>query len=83
MRRKQDLDKDEICSEKERWQSRIKPRFRAEVEGAISLSGESGRTGFEILESCLGRPINKNSVLEGFRVRRLANIQSEILERDD
>ena len=28
MRRKQDLNKDEICLENERWLSRIKPRFR-------------------------------------------------------
>jgi hypothetical protein len=35
------------------------------------------REGFSILESCLGRPISKNSVLEGFSMRRFADIHEE------
>jgi hypothetical protein len=35
------------------------------------------REGFLILESCLGRPICKNSVLEGLSMRGLADIQEE------
>ena len=81
MRRKQDLDKDEICLENERWLSRIKPRFRTDAEAECWLSRESGRTGFEILVSCLGRPINKNSVLEWLRVSRLDDIQTNLKKR--
>jgi hypothetical protein len=33
--------------------------------------------GFSILESCLGRPINKYSVLEGLSMRRFADIHEE------
>jgi hypothetical protein len=33
---------------------------------------------FSILESCLGRPISKNSVLEGLSMRRFADIRDEI-----
>jgi hypothetical protein len=34
------------------------------------------REGFSILESCLGRPISKNSVLEGVSIR-FADIHEE------
>jgi hypothetical protein len=37
--------------------------------------------GLEVLESSLGKPIRRNSVLDGFGVRRLAAIQSEICWR--
>ena len=32
---------------------------------------------FNILESCLGRSISKNSVFEGFSIRRFADIHEE------
>jgi hypothetical protein len=35
------------------------------------------RDGFSILESCLGRPVCKNSVLEGLSMRRFADIHDE------
>jgi hypothetical protein len=33
--------------------------------------------GLSILESCLGGPVNKNSVLEGLSMRRFADIHEE------
>jgi hypothetical protein len=39
--------------------------------------GVMEREGFSIFESCLGRPISKNSVLEGLSVRRFADIHDE------
>jgi hypothetical protein len=38
------------------------------------------REGFSILESCLGRPMSKNSVLEGLSMRRFADIHEETSE---
>jgi hypothetical protein len=32
---------------------------------------------FSNLESCLGRPISRNSVLEGLNIRRFADIHEE------
>jgi hypothetical protein len=39
--------------------------------------GVMEREGFSILESCLGRPTSKNSVLEGLSMRRFADIHGE------
>jgi hypothetical protein len=39
--------------------------------------------GFSILLSCCGSPIKRNSVLEGLRARRLADIHDEIDEKAD
>ena len=39
--------------------------------------GVMEREGFSILESCLGRPINKNSVFEGFSIRKFADTHEE------
>jgi hypothetical protein len=41
--------------------------------------GVMEREGFSSLESCLGRPISKNSVLEGLSIRRFADIHEETL----
>ena len=35
------------------------------------------REGFSILEGCLGKPVSKNSVFEGFSIRRFADIDHE------
>jgi hypothetical protein len=78
MWRKQLLETDDICSEKERWQSKMKPRLRAEEEGRMEVPGLGERDGLEILASCSGRPMMRNSVLDGLRVRRLASIHSEM-----
>ena len=63
MDRKHDLDTDEICSEKVSGESKITPRSLAESVGATMTLKGMRRVGSEILESCLGRPMNKNSVL--------------------
>jgi hypothetical protein len=39
--------------------------------------GVMEREEFSIFESCLGRPISKNSVLEGLSMRRFASIHDE------
>ena len=64
----------------EREESKMKPRLRAEEQGVMDCSGEIESEGLEILDSCWGSPISKNSVLVGFRVRRLAAIQEEMSE---
>jgi hypothetical protein len=56
----------------------MKPRLRADAEGRMEVPGLGDRVGLTILASCLGRPKTRNSVLEGLRVRKLADIQSEI-----
>ena len=59
----------------------MKPRLRAEGHGRIG--GVDGREseGFDIfckLDIWWGSPIRRNSVLEGFRLRRFEVIQEEI-----
>ena len=43
----------------------MKPTFLADRLGIMGLM--EGREGFTILEVCCGRPIRRNSVLEGLR----------------
>ena len=58
----------------------ITPRFRAESTGErITLFGRR-IVGELSLESCCGRPMMRNSVLEGLRVRKFADIQFETFE---
>jgi len=64
MDRKHDLDTDDICSEKVSDESKIMPRLRAEFVGAIVTLEGIQRVESETLESCRGRPISKNSVLD-------------------
>ena len=56
------------------------PRLRADVHGRIEWVEERENDGLDILEGCCGTPISMNSVLDGFKVRRLAIIQEEIEE---
>ena len=70
---------DEMCFDRERLESKMKPRLRAEETGLRMVSEERVRVGFEILESCTGRPISKNSVFDGLRERKFDDIQDEIL----
>jgi len=72
---------EEICSAKSRCGSIIKPRLRAEGAGETVELSLSLRDGLEIFLSCWVRPIRKNSVLDGFRVRRLDAIQSAMEQR--
>jgi len=56
----------------------MKPRLRAEEEGSMEVPGLGEKEGLEILASCSGRPMMRNSVLDGLRVRRLESIHSEM-----
>jgi hypothetical protein len=69
----------DMRSDTDRLQSNRTPRFRADVTRDKVTEGVIEREGFSILESCLGRPINKNSVLEGLSMRRFADIHEETL----
>jgi hypothetical protein len=64
-------------SDKDRLESNRTPRFRAEETGDKVTARVMEREGFSILESCLRRPISKNSVLEGMSMRRFADIHEE------
>ena len=61
--------KDEMCLEKDSVESNMKPRFLADRMGIMGLVVGKEREGLTILEVCRGRPIRRNSVLEGLRVR--------------
>ena len=62
---------DEMCFDRERLESKMKPRLRAEETGLRMVSGEMVSVGFEILDSCTEIPISKNSVFDGFREKSL------------
>jgi hypothetical protein len=68
---------EEMRSDRNRLESNRTPRFRADVTGDKVTEGVIEREGFSILESCLGSPISKNSVLEGLSIRRFADIHEE------
>jgi hypothetical protein len=68
---------EEMWSDRDRLESNRTPRFRTDETGVSMTVGVIEREGFSILESCLGRPINKNSVLEGLSMRRFADIHEE------
>ena len=74
---KQDLDKEEICSEKDSLESKIMPRLRAEVTGWIVTLLGIDRIMLLTLASWELLPSKRNSVLEGFSDRKLADIQEE------
>jgi hypothetical protein len=61
------------------------PRLRTEVaksggvwDGSCRVKGEDGSV---ILFSCAGRPMRRNSVLDGLRQRRFVVIQEEMREK--
>jgi len=60
---KQDLDTEEICSDMVSEESIMSPRLRAESDGVIVALEGMRRAASLTLESCLGRPISKNSVV--------------------
>lgn len=74
------LVRDEICLEKVRLVSKMMPRLRADGVGIIGGSEGREREGLDIFDSCTERPISMNSVLDGFKERRLVVIQDEITE---
>jgi len=75
--RKQDLETEEIWSDMVSDESNMTPRLRAESDGLIVTLESMWRVASETLESCLGRPISKNSVLDWLSERRLVDIQVE------
>lgn len=73
----QDLQTEEIWSLKERLLSKRMPRLRAEWIGLMIVEGSISKDGLLSLESCVGLPKIRNSVLVGFKDRRLADIQAD------
>ena len=59
------LERDEICLEKDSVESNMKARFLAET-GNYGFGGREGERGVYYFR---GRPMRRNSVLEGLRVR--------------
>jgi len=72
--RKQDLDADEIWSYIVSDESKMTPRLRAESDEAMVTFEGMRREGLDTLDSCLGKPVSKNSVLDRFTERRLVDI---------
>ena len=70
----------DISSTKEREESKINPRLRADVHSIIGWVEGSESDGLHSFKSCCGRPISMNAVLDGFIVRRFAIIQEQIEE---
>ena len=58
-----------------------KPRFRAWLTGCSIVFKSMVKDGFLSLASCLGRPMTRNLVLDGFSDNRLADIQVETFEK--
>jgi hypothetical protein len=67
-----------MCLSKERFEPKMIPRFLADSAGVIDeLSGRI-RFGIGSLESWVGRPMRRNSVFDGLRVRKLEAIHCDI-----
>mgnify|MGYP003519352663 CR=1 FL=1 len=73
----EDLQTAEICLSKERWLSKRMPRLRAVAIGWITECVPMRSSGLFSLDSWVELPKIRNSVLEGLRERRLADIQVE------
>jgi hypothetical protein len=69
---------EDMCLDRERLESKMKPKLRAKGTGVRKVLGEMKRFGFWILVSCVGRPISRNSVFDGLRERKLDDIQVEM-----
>jgi hypothetical protein len=68
---------EEMWADRDRLESNITRRFRAHETGDKVTTGVMESEGFSILESCLEKPISKNSVSEGLSIRRSADILEE------
>ena len=68
---------EEMRSDRDSLVSNRTPRFRADETSDKVTVGVMDREGLSILESCLGRPISNNSVLEGLSMRIFADIHEE------
>jgi hypothetical protein len=75
---KQVFDMYEMWSDKDRFESKITPRFLAEATG---LKEVFEGIGLSILTSCVKRLMSRNSVLDELRGRKLEAIQDEISEK--
>ena len=58
-------------------ESKITPRLRAESAGVMVTFDGMSKVGSEILESWVGRPMRRNSVLDWLSERRLDDIHWE------
>ena len=68
---KHDLEREEICLEKDSSESKITPRLRAEETGRIETLLGIDKIMSLTLESWERLPIRRNSVLVGFRAKKL------------
>ena len=57
----------------------MKPRLRAVEVGRIVVSVLGEKEGLEILASCLGSPIRRNSVLERLSISKLVHTDVWVL----
>ena len=63
------LEREEICLEKDKLESKMNPRFLAEEVGGLGCVEGRKSDGLMILDFCCGSPIRRNSVLKGLMVR--------------
>src|SRR5664279_3576586 len=66
-----------MCLSKDRLESNMIPRFFAELTGLMNVLFGSWRCGCWSLDNCFGRPMMRNSVLDGFNVRNLEAIHCD------
>jgi len=66
-----------LCSEKVSDESKITPRLCVEFVGVIVTLEGIRRVGSETLESCWGRPMSKNSVLDLLKERRTSKLRKD------
>jgi len=69
-----------MCLEKESSESKVIPRLRAEETGWIEILLGIDKIMLLALASWARFPIRRNSVLDGLRERKLADIQEETVE---
>src|SRR5664279_3848952 len=70
----------DMWSDIDRVESKMTPRLRAVEVGVIETFEGIARIGLDSLDSCRGRPIRRNSVLDWLRDNRLQDIQFETFE---
>ena len=65
------LDRDEICLGERQCRVKYETEIFGRQAGHYGFGGREGREreGLTILEVCGGRPIRRNLVLEGLRIR--------------
>ena len=63
------LERENICLENDKFESKMNRRFLAEEEGGMGCVEVRKSDGLMILEVYCGSPIRRNSVLEGLMAR--------------